>query len=83
MFAAYSDARFQNIHCIGDRANKEVLDILEAQLSLKDADGNLKYDVVEARPRVEHAQIFEKHDLKERIGRLGSEFLERLQPTHF
>jgi hypothetical protein len=46
---------------------------LEAQLSWKDEDGKPKYNVRETRPRIEHAQIFEEHDLKERIGRLGSE----------
>lgn len=61
----------QNIHCIGDRANKAVLDIFESQLGLKDGEGHRKYDVHRIRPRIEHAQIFDKPDLGERIGRLG------------
>lgn len=67
----------QNIHCIGDRANKVVLDIFEEMLSLPalDDDGGkkFKYDVRTNRPRIEHAQIFGKGDLEERIGRLGGE----------
>ncbi|EED78577.1 predicted protein [Postia placenta Mad-698-R] len=53
-----------NIHCIGDRANKAVLDIFEALLhnDTKVAD--------KRRPRIEHAQIMRMEDL-ERAGRLG------------
>ena len=40
---------------------------------MKGDDGEPKYNAREARPRIEHAQIFEEHDLNERIGRLGSE----------
>jgi predicted amidohydrolase YtcJ len=54
----------QNIHCIGDRANQVVLDILE------DIFINRGGNVTDWRPRIEHAQIFSPEDLK-RMGRLG------------
>jgi predicted amidohydrolase YtcJ len=59
----------QNIHCIGDRANKVVLDILEDIIE-GDGSGNL----TDWRPRIEHAQIMQASDL-ERAGRLGGSFL--------
>jgi len=54
----------QGIHCIGDRANHEVLKIYEELLEEGGAN------VTERRPRIEHAQIFSPEDL-EKIGRLG------------
>lgn len=50
------------MHCIGDRANKVVLDIFE------------EFDEEERkarRPRIEHAQIMRLEDM-DRAGRLGS-----------
>jgi predicted amidohydrolase YtcJ len=55
----------QNIHCIGDRANKVVLDIFEKIL-----EGHGVENLSEWRPRIEHAQILQVSDL-ERAGRLG------------
>ncbi|KAF7315179.1 Amidohydrolase 3 [Mycena indigotica] len=67
------DAKLQvNVHCIGDRANKVVLDVFENIL----ADGT---NVAAFRPRIEHAQIMQSSDL-ERIGRLG--VIASVQPTH-
>ncbi|KZT68098.1 hypothetical protein DAEQUDRAFT_790892 [Daedalea quercina L-15889] len=54
-----------NIHCIGDRANKAVLDIFE---SFMESNGTAK----ERRPRIEHAQIMRHEDLK-RAGKLGGD----------
>jgi predicted amidohydrolase YtcJ len=56
---------YQNIHCIGDRANKVVLDIFE-DIIMRDGAGNLS----DWRPRIEHAQIMQVSDV-ERAGRLG------------
>ncbi|KAI0742748.1 amidohydrolase family-domain-containing protein [Daedaleopsis nitida] len=64
-----------NIHAIGDRANKAVLDVFEAiakESSDKDA-------VAKRRPRNEHSQIMQAEDL-ERSGKLG--VLNSVQPTH-
>lgn len=58
----------QNIHCIGDRANKVVLDIFED--IIKDKSVN----VTDWRPRIEHAQIMQPSDL-ERSGRLGGSYV--------
>jgi predicted amidohydrolase YtcJ len=55
----------ENIHCIGDRANKVVLDIFEEII-----DGDNMRNVTDLRPRIEHAQIMQASDL-ERTGRLG------------
>jgi len=63
-----------NIHCIGDRANHEVLDIFESII-----EGTNKANVTEWRPRIEHAQILTQDDLK-RVGRLG--VITSVQPTH-
>ncbi|KAJ2923261.1 hypothetical protein H1R20_g13832, partial [Candolleomyces eurysporus] len=79
----WEDGWQTNIHCIGDRANKVVLDIFEELLSLpanSDDGKKFKYDVRTKRPRIEHAQIFGKADLEERIGRLG--VIASVQPTH-
>lgn len=62
-----------NVHCIGDRANRNVLDIFEKVLHDQDVD------VSEWRPRIEHAQIFSLEDL-ERFGQLG--VIASVQPTH-
>ncbi|KAG8802221.1 hypothetical protein FRC17_006463 [Serendipita sp. 399] len=51
-----------NVHCIGDRANGEVLDIFEASLKAR--------DVRALRPRIEHAQILRPQDIG-RMARLG------------
>ncbi|KAF8499903.1 amidohydrolase family-domain-containing protein [Hysterangium stoloniferum] len=60
-----------NVHCIGDQANKIVLDILEGALKGRNAS------VV--RPRIEHAQILRLSDL-DRVGDLG--VIPSVQPTH-
>jgi len=62
-----------NIHCIGDRANKVVLDIFEELIESR------SINVTEWRPRIEHAQILQPSDL-ERRGRLG--VIASVQPTH-
>ncbi|KAG9311010.1 amidohydrolase family-domain-containing protein [Chiua virens] len=63
-----------NIHCIGDRANRVVLDIFEDILS------NSEYgNAIERRPRIEHAQIMTLDDLQ-RVGRL--QVIPSVQPTH-
>lgn len=54
----------QNIHCIGDRANKAVLDIFESLLQGNTSTARAR------RPRIEHAQIMRREDLQ-RAGRLG------------
>lgn len=59
----------QNIHCIGDRANKIVLDIFEEIIN-----GNETMDVADWRPRIEHSQVMQISDL-ERAGRLGGSHL--------
>lgn len=67
------------MHCIGDRANKIVLDIFEELLAPRFTDlwrSGVRKDL---RPRIEHAQILQPADL-ERIGRLG--VLASVQPTH-
>ncbi|EGO20377.1 hypothetical protein SERLADRAFT_363652 [Serpula lacrymans var. lacrymans S7.9] len=63
-----------NIHCIGDRANKVVLDIFE-ELS---QSGNTSM-ISDRRPRIEHAQIMTLDDLV-RVGSLG--VIPSVQPTH-
>ncbi|EUC63194.1 amidohydrolase family protein [Rhizoctonia solani AG-3 Rhs1AP] len=60
-----------NTHCIGDRANKIVLDAYEEVLK-----GSTDTD---RRLRIEHAQILTLDDLK-RMGRLG--VIASVQPTH-
>ncbi|KZT05240.1 uncharacterized protein LAESUDRAFT_235657 [Laetiporus sulphureus 93-53] len=62
-----------NIHCIGDRANKAVLDIYEELLAGNASEAEAR------RPRIEHAQIMRAEDL-ERTGRLG--VIASVQPTH-
>ncbi|PPQ73805.1 hypothetical protein CVT24_007257 [Panaeolus cyanescens] len=69
------------IHCIGDRANREILNIYEKLLNENATlTGSDILSLTDAkRPRIEHAQIFEKSDL-ERIGKLG--VIASVQPTH-
>jgi predicted amidohydrolase YtcJ len=55
----------QNVHAIGDRANGIVLDAFQAALK--------GHDVKQLRPRLEHAQILTKADIK-RIASLGRAF---------
>ncbi|KAG2107672.1 amidohydrolase family-domain-containing protein [Suillus discolor] len=62
-----------NIHCIGDRANRVVLDIYDDILA------NASFSVDALRPRIEHAQILTLDDIK-RIGKLG--VIPSVQPTH-
>ncbi|KAI0651264.1 amidohydrolase family-domain-containing protein [Trametes meyenii] len=64
-----------NIHAIGDRANKAVLDIFE---KISDVGGG-NDSVAGRRPRIEHSQIMRVEDLK-RAGELG--VLTSVQPTH-
>ena len=66
--AAMAKAGFQLVvHAIGDRANRETLDLFE-QLQLKDA-----------RPRIEHAQVVSAPDIP-RFARLG--VIASMQPSH-
>ncbi|KIN96284.1 hypothetical protein M404DRAFT_16921 [Pisolithus tinctorius Marx 270] len=67
----HADGWQVNVHCIGDRANRVVLDIFEDVF----AGANMS----EVRPRIEHAQIMTLEDL-ERVGRLG--VIPSVQPTH-
>ncbi|KAI0351595.1 hypothetical protein OH77DRAFT_1523939 [Trametes cingulata] len=64
-----------NVHAIGDRANKAVLDAFEGISHSADSDDA----VAERRPRIEHAQIMRLEDLQ-RAGELG--VLTSVQPTH-
>ena len=57
----------KNVHAIGDRANGLVLDAFEKALK------TVKVDVASLRPRLEHAQILTKEDMK-RVGDLGGAF---------
>jgi len=66
-----------NIHCIGDRANKAVLDIYERILTKSSNDPLITSK--QRRPRIEHAQIMRLEDLK-RSGTLG--VITSVQPTH-
>ena len=62
------DSCGQNIHCIGDRANRIILDVFEDLSEGK--SGKPKVNISEWRPRIEHAQIISLTDF-ERFGRLG------------
>ncbi|PFH49981.1 hypothetical protein AMATHDRAFT_75863 [Amanita thiersii Skay4041] len=73
----YDDGWQVNVHCIGDRGNKVVLDIYED--IIEGRVGKPKADVKVWRPRIEHAQIMSLDDL-ERTGRLG--VIPSVQPTH-
>ena len=66
--AAMAKAGFQLVvHAIGDRANREALDLFE-RLQLKNA-----------RPRIEHAQVVSPPDMS-RFARLGA--IASMQPSH-
>jgi hypothetical protein len=56
--------KIQNVHAIGDRANGIVLDAFEVVLK--------GVNVTALRPRLEHAQLMTKEDMR-RLGRLGGE----------
>ncbi|XP_006459408.1 hypothetical protein AGABI2DRAFT_191394 [Agaricus bisporus var. bisporus H97] len=62
-----------NVHCIGDKANRITLDIFEELIREQDIN------VSSWRPRIEHAQIIDRHDLH-RFGKLG--VIASVQPTH-
>ncbi|EJF60100.1 hypothetical protein DICSQDRAFT_137677 [Dichomitus squalens LYAD-421 SS1] len=64
-----------NIHAIGDRANKVVLDIFE-EIGNDPDDSDA---IAKRRPRIEHSQIMRPEDLQ-RSGKLG--VLTSVQPTH-
>ncbi|KAG8864034.1 hypothetical protein FRB96_006907 [Tulasnella sp. 330] len=64
-----------NVHCIGDRANRDVLDAFESVLASNDSTTLTR----SYRHRIEHAQIMTQEDLK-RTGRLG--IIASVQPTH-
>lgn len=67
-----------NVHCIGDKANKAVLDVFEGLI--KNESGRTPVEVAkERRPRIEHAQIMRIEDLT-RSGDLG--VIASVQPTH-
>ncbi len=59
------------VHAIGDRANRDALDALEATAAA--------WRGAELRPRVEHAQLLHPADV-ERFGRLG--VVASMQPVH-
>ena len=59
------------VHAIGDRANREALDALEATAALWHEAG--------LRPRIEHAQLLHPDDVA-RFGRLG--VVASMQPSH-
>ncbi|EIW68565.1 hypothetical protein TREMEDRAFT_13762, partial [Tremella mesenterica DSM 1558] len=62
-----------NVHAIGDRANKVVIDAMEYAIDLNTSSGK------ERRLRIEHAQIMRPEDLKRAVG-LG--IIGSYQPTH-
>ncbi|KAF5312069.1 hypothetical protein D9619_002308 [Psilocybe cf. subviscida] len=62
-----------NVHAIGDRANGIVLDAFESALQTAGVN------VTALRPRLEHAQIMTREDMK-RLGELG--VIASIQPTH-
>ncbi|KAF7310265.1 Amidohydro-3 domain-containing protein [Mycena indigotica] len=62
-----------NVHAIGDRANGIVLDAFDESLKKTGVDPAV------LRPRLEHAQLMTKEDMK-RLGGLG--VIASVQPTH-
>ncbi|RXK39578.1 hypothetical protein M231_03080 [Tremella mesenterica] len=62
-----------NVHAIGDRANKVVIDAMEYAIDLNTSSGK------ERRLRIEHAQIMRPEDLRRAVG-LG--IIGSYQPTH-
>lgn len=71
-FPVHSNGLLQNIHCIGDRANKVALDIFERMLvaESKETGENILEVAHRRRPRIEHAQIMRQEDLV-RAGKIG------------
>ncbi len=59
------------VHAIGDRANRLVLNMYERQLARHDGEDH--------RPRIEHAQILARRDIR-RFAKLG--IIASMQPTH-
>jgi predicted amidohydrolase YtcJ len=72
-----------NIHCIGDLANRLVLDGFEEAKKVwdgeKESGDQGKLSFKEWRNRIEHSQIVDVEDLK-RFGELG--VIPSVQPTH-
>ncbi|KAJ3212526.1 hypothetical protein HDU67_003753 [Dinochytrium kinnereticum] len=69
-----------NVHCIGDLANKLVLDAFETNHQRWDEEhGKTGHGGRALRSRIEHAQIMRAEDV-ERFGRVG--VLPSVQPTH-
>ncbi|KAF7795130.1 hypothetical protein EIP86_006277 [Pleurotus ostreatoroseus] len=77
----WEDGWHTNIHCIGDRANKVVLDIYERLLTQESqkTGEDIKSVSARRRPRIEHAQIMRLEDIT-RAGKLG--VITSVQPTH-
>jgi predicted amidohydrolase YtcJ len=69
----YGLAKVQNIHGIGDRANKIIIDAIEAII------GDDLQAKSEPHFRLEHAQIMRVEDI-ERAAKLGA--IGSYQPTH-
>jgi predicted amidohydrolase YtcJ len=69
---SYDQSEFagKNIHCIGDRANRVVLDTFEELIEGGHDKANGNENVTLWRPRIEHAQIMTAQDIP-RVGRLG------------
>jgi predicted amidohydrolase YtcJ len=76
--AALMNKDFQIVvHAIGDRANRETLDLFESvERSTNSAVG---HDVRETRPRIEHAQVVSPQDIP-RFAKLG--VIASMQPSH-
>jgi len=68
-----------NIHAIGDRANRNAVDALQAALELNCTRDNLSSCQQHSRHRIEHSQIVHPDDQK-RIHELG--IIPSIQPTH-
>jgi predicted amidohydrolase YtcJ len=69
----YDEGWQVNVHAIGDKANRVVIDAMEAAIGDDPAKGR------ESRLRIEHAQIMTPADL-ERAAKLG--IIASYQPTH-
>lgn len=67
----------QNVHAIGDRANKVVLDAIES--AIETGPSSVEQRDQQRRFRIEHAQIMSPEDL-ERAARMG--VIGSFQPTH-
>ncbi|RUS19984.1 amidohydrolase 3 [Endogone sp. FLAS-F59071] len=68
-----------NTHCIGDRANRIILDAYERNLVAILGNDDVKLKHNNYRLRIEHAQILAPSDI-ERSGKLA--ILPSMQPTH-